>query len=89
MVPQINTAAEAAQVVQFSKFPPMGLRGQGSPFAALAHNTSTPEYLKMANANILTMVQIETVEGLENVKEIAAVDGVGKLTERQVINRDF
>ena len=78
MVPQINTPEEAAQVVQFAKFPPKGLRGQGSPFAALAHGITTPEYLKKANETIITMIQIETVEGLKNVEKIAAVEGVGE-----------
>lgn len=66
--------------MQFAKFPPMGIRGQGSPFAAIAHGISTPEYLKQANSTILTMIEIETIEGLKNVKEIAAVPGVGGST---------
>ncbi|GFZ43170.1 hypothetical protein JCM24511_00889 [Saitozyma sp. JCM 24511] len=76
MVPQINTAAEAAEVVRLAKFPPLGARGQGSPFAALAHGVPTPQYLKQANDTLITMIQIETVEGLKNVREIAAVPGV-------------
>ncbi|RYO65238.1 hypothetical protein AA0113_g5440 [Alternaria arborescens] len=36
MIPQINTAEEAAQVVASSKFPPQGVRGQGSAFQLLA-----------------------------------------------------
>jgi hypothetical protein len=78
MVPQINTAAEAAEVVRLAKFPPLGARGQGSPFAALAHGVPTPQYLKQANDTLITMIQIETVEGLKNVREIAAVPGVGE-----------
>jgi 2-keto-3-deoxy-L-rhamnonate aldolase RhmA len=78
MVPQINTAAEAAEVVRLAKFPPLGARGQGSPFAALAHGVPTPQYLKQANDTLITMIQIETVEGLKNVRQIAAVPGVGE-----------
>jgi citrate lyase beta subunit len=79
MVPQINTAEEARQIVQYSKFPPQGLRGQGSAFPAIAHGLTTPEYMLSANQTILTMIQIETVAGVENVEEIAAVPGVGEL----------
>lgn len=39
-----------------------------------------PQYLEMANDNILVMVQIETKEAVEKVQEIAQVDGVGKST---------
>lgn len=78
MVPMINTAKEAAAVVTYSKFPPYGLRGQGSAFPAIGHGLTTPEYMKTANETILTIVQIETKQGVENVEEIAAVPGIGK-----------
>lgn len=76
MVPQVNDAAEAAQVVASAKFPPQGVRGQGSAFPAIAHGLTTPEYMKTANETIITMVQIETKAGVENVEEICAVPGV-------------
>lgn len=76
MVPQINTADEARQIVQSSKFPPQGVRGQGSAFPAIAHGLTTPEYMKSANQTIITMIQIETAAGVENVDAICAVPGV-------------
>ena len=76
MVPQINNAEEARQVVASSKFPPQGVRGQGSAFPSIAHGLTTPEYMKSANETTLTMIQIETRAGVENVDEIAAVPGV-------------
>ena len=76
LVPQINTAEEAAQIVASSKFPPYGVRGQGSAFPAIAHGLTTPQYMKTANETILTMIQIETRAGVENVDAIAAVPGV-------------
>jgi 4-hydroxy-2-oxoheptanedioate aldolase len=76
MVPQINNADEARQVVASAKFPPQGVRGQGSAFPAIAHGLTTPEYMKSANETIITMIQIETVAGVENVDEICAVEGV-------------
>lgn len=76
MVPQINNAEEARQIVQSSKFPPQGVRGQGSAFPAIGHGLTTPEYMMSANQTILTMIQIETRAGVENVDAIAAVPGV-------------
>ncbi|KAI6914744.1 Phosphoenolpyruvate/pyruvate domain-containing protein [Hortaea werneckii] len=76
VVPQVNSADEARQVVASSKFPPQGIRGQGSAFPAIAHGLTIPEYMKSANETIVTMIQIETRAGLENVEEIAAVPGV-------------
>jgi 4-hydroxy-2-oxoheptanedioate aldolase len=75
----INTAAEAQSVVSLAKFPPKGVRGQGSPFACLEHGLSTPsEYVVSANDNVIIMAQIETVAGVNNIDEICQVDGVGK-----------
>ena len=74
----INTAEEAAAVVTYSKFPPLGLRGQGSAFPAIGHGLTTPEYMKTANETLLTILQIESKQGVENVDAIAAVPGVGK-----------
>lgn len=79
MVPQINNAEEARQVVASAKFPPQGVRGQGSAFPAIGHGLTTPEYMKSANETIITMLQIETKAGVENVDEIAAVPGVDML----------
>lgn len=64
-----------------AKFPPVGQRGLGSPFA-MERFTPVPtmtEYLQSANESLLTMVQIETKEALEAVEEIAAVPGVDLL----------
>lgn len=79
MVPQINTADEAAQIVASAKFPPQGVRGQGSAFPAIGFGLTTPQYMQVANETLVTMIQIETRAGVENVDAIAAVPGVDML----------
>ena len=75
----VNTAADAQAVVSFAKFPPLGIRGQGSPFACFSFGFATPaDYVVNANAQVLTMVQIETPEAVGNVDAICQVDGVGE-----------
>lgn len=75
----VNNAADARSVVSSAKFPPVGIRGQGSAFSCFEFGLSTPsEYVAQANESILTMVQIESAEGLENVDEICQVDGIGE-----------
>lgn len=78
MVPQINTAEEAQEVVNATKFPPQGVRGQGSAFPGFAHDLVIPQYMKSANETLITFIQIETKAGLENVDAISAVPGVGR-----------
>ncbi|KAM0721477.1 hypothetical protein Q7P37_002401 [Cladosporium fusiforme] len=79
IVPQINTAEEAESIVSYAKFPPQGLRGQGSAFASIAHNVDTPTYVKTANETLITCLQIETKAGVENVDAICAVPGIDML----------
>jgi 4-hydroxy-2-oxoheptanedioate aldolase len=79
MIPMVNTPEEAAQAVRWSKFPPMGVRGQGSSFCAMAHGISLADYVKVGNDTILTIVQIETPQAVENAEAIAAIPGVDAL----------
>ena len=78
MVPQVNTVEEARSVVDYAKFPPMGRRGQGSPFPGFSFGVDIATYVKTANDTIITCLQIESKEGVENVDEICAVPGVGE-----------
>ncbi|KAI5251957.1 2,4-dihydroxyhept-2-ene-1,7-dioic acid aldolase [Aureobasidium subglaciale] len=85
VIPQVNTVEEAKKVVCAAKFPPQGVRGFGSPFAMErfvpkgGEPVSAAEYLQQANEALITILQIETLQGLENVDAIAAVPGVDVL----------
>ncbi|KAJ7051714.1 Pyruvate/Phosphoenolpyruvate kinase-like domain-containing protein [Mycena amicta] len=79
VVPMVSTPQQAADVVADSKFPPLGRRGLGSAYTQMNWGMTVKEYIAKANDGVLVVVQIETREGLYNVKEIAAVDGVDAL----------
>ncbi|KAF5979379.1 2,4-dihydroxyhept-2-ene-1,7-dioic acid aldolase [Fusarium bulbicola] len=72
---------EAREIVKAAKFPPQGTRGFGSPYAMerFSPMPTMTEYLQQANSSLLTIVQIETQEALDNLDEIAAVDGIDVL----------
>ncbi|WXC47902.1 hypothetical protein QX201_007618 [Fusarium graminearum] len=53
IVPMINTVEDAEAVVRNAKFPPGGLRGQGSAFPGFAFGVDIPTYIKTANETIL------------------------------------
>ncbi|KAJ4185999.1 hypothetical protein NW767_012738 [Fusarium falciforme] len=78
VVPMVNTADDARAVVQHAKFPPQGIRGQGSAFPGFALGIDIPTYMKTANETLITCLQIESKLGVENVDAICAVPGVGK-----------
>lgn len=75
MVPQVNTAEEAALAVRYAKYPPLGARGV-SPLWTSYLDVSWDDYLPAANDETCVIVQIETPEGIRNLDEIARVDGV-------------
>ncbi|KAI0065063.1 Phosphoenolpyruvate/pyruvate domain-containing protein [Artomyces pyxidatus] len=79
IVPMIASAAKAREVVEDSRFPPVGRRGFGSPFTHGIWGVSAAEYLRTANDSVLVIVQIETQDAVVNVAEIAAVDGIDVL----------
>ena len=83
VVPLLHTPEDAQKLVASAKFPPVGQRGYGSPFPMgmfdIEGNLSQLDYLKSANQNLVTIVQIETKEALANVDAIAQVEGIDVL----------
>jgi len=75
LVPRVSNAAQAAAAVQATRYPPLGSRGVG-PGRAAGYGYRIPDYLATANDSLLLAIQVETAEGLANIDEIAAVEGV-------------
>jgi len=80
MVPMVATAEEAAHIVACTRYPPQGRRGAAFGFAHDDYSGGdVVEKIAALNARTMTIVQIETAEGLTNVERIAAVPGVDAL----------
>lgn len=80
MVPLVNTAVEARQLVDAVKFPPLGERGlDGAGLDGDFYLCDPTEFVREANRETFLVVQIETPEAVRNVDEIAAVPGVDAL----------
>lgn len=75
IIPQVNSADEAARAVSAAKYPPQGTRGVGLGRAS-RYGTRLNEYLAEANDETAVIVQIEHVDAVANVERIAQVDGV-------------
>ena len=76
IVPMIDTAEQAADIVRAVKYPPQGNRGLGASMARAARWNMIPQYPHDANDEICVIVQAETVTAMENLAAIAAVAGV-------------
>ena len=75
IVPQVNTAQQAADVVRFSRYAPLGARGVG---LARAHGYGMrfQEYVETANEQVAVVVQAEHALAAENIEEIVKVPGI-------------
>lgn len=80
MIPMVDSAAQAAAVVEAVRYPPEGRRGAGFGFAHDDYAPGPPaETMARANAETLIIAQIETERGLAEVDAIAATDGIDAL----------
>jgi 2-keto-3-deoxy-L-rhamnonate aldolase RhmA len=80
MVPMVADAAQAAEIVSFTRYPPRGRRGAAFGLAHDGYSAGTPrDKMAASEARTLVLAMIETAEGLANVDAIAAVPGVDVL----------
>ena len=76
LVPMIDTAEQARDMVLACRYPPEGKRGVGSALARASNYGRRKGYLNSANEQICLLVQVETKLALENLDEILQVEGV-------------
>lgn len=67
---------------------PQGFRGAGTMFAPANFQQNPRDYMTHANDNVIIIVQIETQKALENCKEIAKTDGIGKTPQIHASRHD-
>ncbi|MBC8159495.1 MAG: hypothetical protein H8E94_09215 [Alphaproteobacteria bacterium] len=80
IIPSVDTAEQARAAVAACRFPPDGVRGAAYPLVrASKFGFKTTEYMDGLPENIVVMCQIESATAVENVEEIAAVEGVDLL----------
>jgi 4-hydroxy-2-oxoheptanedioate aldolase len=77
LLPQVNSAAEAAEIVAAAKYYPEGFRGIGLGRGAdYGIGLDLGEYFRHSNDNLLIAVQCENAAAAPHLDAIAAVPGV-------------
>ncbi|MBS1154094.1 MAG: 2-keto-3-deoxy-L-rhamnonate aldolase [Proteobacteria bacterium] len=76
LVPMVDTAQEARDLVSAMRYPPRGIRGVGASVARAARWGRIEDYADTVEEQLCLLVQVETVRGLQNLDEITKVDGV-------------
>jgi 2-keto-3-deoxy-L-rhamnonate aldolase RhmA len=80
VVPDVDTAEQARRAVEICKFAPLGKRSVSGAYSILDFRPEPlDDTIRLLNDTTLVVCMIETREGLENMDEIAAVDGVDVL----------
>lgn len=81
VVPTVDTVEEAERAVGWTYFPPLGRRsnGGGQGFGNAMWGQVPGGYRATWNDNVVLILMIETLEGIQNAREIARVAGVDGL----------
>jgi len=80
--PQVENAAHAREIVEASRYAPMGLRGNGGLSASTDFNGTLSQTERRAHANreVFVTVMFETARAFDDLDEIAAMPGIDALT---------
>lgn len=77
MVPMIETREQAELLVEWSKYPPIGNRGySGGANTNYRASGNHESNMKELNESVISIAQIETGKGVENIEEILSVEGI-------------
>ena len=79
MCPRIRNTEEARQFISGLHYPPYGTRGVAKMIRATGYGKESGSYMDNSHDDILGIIQVETVDILDHLDEIAALDGVDVL----------
>jgi 4-hydroxy-2-oxoheptanedioate aldolase len=76
LVPMVESAKEARELVRACRYPPHGIRGVGYSTTRAGGFGTIPDYGKTADDQVCLLVQVENRAGLNALDEILEVDGI-------------
>lgn len=75
IVPMVCSQNDALQAVNFSKYPPKGIRGVGL-YRATGYGKEFEKYKNWVNNELIIIAQIEHKSAVENINDILGVEGI-------------
>lgn len=76
VTPMVNSREEAESAVQAARYHPLGNRSVGGGRHGFSFDTTAIDYYRNANEQVLLIMQIEHIDGVNNVEEIVSVPGI-------------
>ena len=79
IVPMVNTREEAADMVNYCRYPFEGVRSSAGMRGEWGEFKNYREYMDAVNEQLLIIPMIETVEAMDNLEDILSVSGIDVL----------
>ena len=76
LVPIVESADQARELVRACHYPPKGVRGVGATAARATMFGSVSEYIQTADQEVCLLVQVENRAGIDALDEILQVEGI-------------
>ena len=76
LVPIVESADQARELVRACHYPPKGVRGVGATAARAPMFGSVSEYIQTADQEVCLLVQVENRAGIDALDEILQVEGI-------------
>lgn len=76
LIPMVESAEQAQEMVRAVHYPPRGVRGVGAGLARASQYGGIADYLRTADEQICLLLQVESRKGLQALDEILAVPDV-------------
>ncbi|UWQ58130.1 HpcH/HpaI aldolase/citrate lyase family protein [Leisingera caerulea] len=76
LVPIVESADQARELVRACHYPPKGVRGVGATAARATMFGSVSEYIQTADQEVCLLVQVENRAGMAALDEILQVEGI-------------
>jgi 2-dehydro-3-deoxyglucarate aldolase/4-hydroxy-2-oxoheptanedioate aldolase len=75
VVPQVKSATEAREAIECCLYPPAGKRSVGIS-RAHGYGMSFQDYVSAVNEELTIVLQVEHIQGVQNIKSIVDVPGI-------------
>jgi 4-hydroxy-2-oxoheptanedioate aldolase len=76
LIPMVESAAQAQELVRAVTYPPHGVRGVGAALARASNFSGIADYIATADREICLLLQVENRAGMAALDDILQLDGV-------------
>ena len=76
LIPMVESAEHARDIVSSTRYPPEGVRGVGASVARAARWGRVDNYMARASDELCLLIQVESKTALENLDAILGVEGI-------------